>query len=195
MQPVDMIFVMAGRMERKHYALELYQAGMAPQLVFSVGRFEVSRMHTLGLGSFGELVALRDRTEPHERHFFVTVSASGIRIEKGRCPRWSTYGEALGLRSFLEMAGVRKVMVVSTDVHLARVALTFSRVFRDTPFEFVYCPVSPRYGFVKRDGCWARAYDRRLVIKELMKLIGYRVILAMPTWASRWLMRLDTARR
>src|ERR1035438_7158796 len=43
-QPVDLIFVMAGRMERKHYGLELYRAGVAPQLVLSVGRFEVSKV-------------------------------------------------------------------------------------------------------------------------------------------------------
>jgi len=48
-QPCDLIFVLAGRMERKPYGLELYLAGMAPRLVLSVGRFEVSRMHQLGL--------------------------------------------------------------------------------------------------------------------------------------------------
>src|SRR5215469_8112970 len=103
LQPVDMIFVMAGRMERKHYALELYRARIAPELVLSVGRFEVSRMHQIGLGTFDELKTLRDQTRPQERHFFVMVDASGIHIEKTWCPRWSTYGEALGLRSFLEM--------------------------------------------------------------------------------------------
>lgn len=45
-QAADLIFMLAGRTERKHFGLELYSAGMAPQLLLSVGRFEVSRMHT-----------------------------------------------------------------------------------------------------------------------------------------------------
>jgi hypothetical protein len=56
-------------------------------------------MHQIGLGTFDELRTLRDQTQPQERHFFVTVNASGIHIEKTWCPRWSTYGEALGFDS------------------------------------------------------------------------------------------------
>src|ERR1035441_3224688 len=46
-EAVDLIFVMAGRMERKQYGLELYRAGIAPRLILSVGRFEVSKMSRL----------------------------------------------------------------------------------------------------------------------------------------------------
>src|SRR5258708_1146722 len=87
-QPVDLIFVMAGQMERKPYGLELYRAGLAPQLVLSTGRFEVSRMRTLGLERNDELIALRDRIQPHERHFFVTLDAAGVHIEQLTLPRW-----------------------------------------------------------------------------------------------------------
>jgi uncharacterized SAM-binding protein YcdF (DUF218 family) len=189
-QPADMIFVMAGRMERKRYGLELYAAGLAPELVLSVGRFEVSRMHTLGVDGLDELVTLRNRTEPHERHFLVKLDASGVRVEKIKCPRWSTYGEALGLRQFLEQERPCKVIVVSTDVHLRRVVLTFAKVFRDAPFQFLYCSVPSRFGFLKRDEWWMRADDRWFVIKEAMKLAGYCAILSMPAWAIRRLMRL-----
>src|ERR1700730_17985669 len=61
-EPADFIFVLAGRMERKQYALELYRAQVAPRLILSVGRFEVSRMHTLDVFSaddLKELVSLR----------------------------------------------------------------------------------------------------------------------------------------
>src|SRR6266702_4009592 len=69
-ESAELIFVMAGRMQRKQYGLELYRAGIAPRLVLSVGRFEVSKMCRLDLEDFHELVALRERTQPDERHFF-----------------------------------------------------------------------------------------------------------------------------
>ena len=97
---------MAGRMERKQYGLELYRAGIAQRLVLSVGRFEVSKMSRLELDGFRELVALRERTQPDERHFFTRVDLSGIHIERAKLQRWSTYGEALGLRQFLEAENV-----------------------------------------------------------------------------------------
>jgi hypothetical protein len=73
---------------------------------------------------------------------------------------------------------------------MQRVAFAFSKVFRDLPYEFIYCPVPDRYEFVKRDGWWKRLHDRQFVITEMMKLIGYRIVLVMPGWASRRLMRL-----
>ena len=189
-EPADLLFVMAGRMERKPYGLELYRAGLSPLLVLSVGRFEVSRMGKLDLGDLGELMALRDKTCADDRHFFVSLDAAGIHIGKASIPRWSTYGEALALRRFLKGHPARRVLVVSTDVHLRRVALTFASVFRNVPVEFRYCPVPSRFGFVSKDRWWTRSVDRWFVFQELMKLGGYAVILSTPAWAIRRLMRL-----
>ena len=189
--PADLIFVMAGRPERKQYGLELYRTGIAPRLVLSIGRFEVSRMHTLGLEGIGELVAVRDQTPPDERHFFVTVDSTGIRIEKARLRTWNTYGEVLGLRHWLEKERRLRVMVVSTDVHLRRVAFTAGRVFRGTEPEFCYAAVPPRLAHVKKEVWWTRPTDRRFVMKEMVKLAGYRVILSAPGWILRRLMRLN----
>ena len=160
--------------------------------MLSVGRFEVSKMHKLELESAvaEELTALRAKTQPDERHFFVKVDAFGVSIEKRALPRWSTYGEILALRQFLEAVNLRRVMIVSTDIHLRRVAFTCARVFRGTPIEFLYCPVPSRLESPRKDGWWTRPDDRRYVIKEAMKLIGYGVILFMPASASRRLMRL-----
>ena len=189
-EPVDLIFVMAGRMERKHYGLELFREGLSPRLLLSVGRFEVSRMHTLGLDGIGRLTVLRDQTPPDDRNFFVELDSEGVRIEKSQLPRCSTYGEILGLRTFLAKRQVRRVMVISTDVHLRRSAMVFDRIFRDVPIKFLYCPVPSRFGFLERDGWWKRADDRMFVVKECVKLLGYWVILSTPVWAVRRLMRL-----
>src|SRR5690348_8660612 len=97
-RPADLIFVMAGRMERKIYGLELYRAGISPKLVLSVGRFEVSKMRGLNLEGWDELRLLHQGTPPDERHFFLTLDASGFQAAKAMLPQWSTYGECLALR-------------------------------------------------------------------------------------------------
>ena len=189
-QPVDLIFVAAGRMERKHFGVELYRAGVAPRLILSVGRFEVSKIGNLDAGLSDGLIALRQATPPDERHFFVEMSAAGSRMEKVALPRWSTYGEALALRRFLENSEVRKVMVISSDVHLRRVALTYAQVLRGLPVELRYCAVPARFGSPMKQEWWTRAEDRNYVLKETLKLAGYRLILWGPRFATPWLMRV-----
>jgi hypothetical protein len=137
-QPVDLVFVMAGRMERKRYGLDIFRAGLASTLVLSVGRFEVSKLKALQLPGYLELVHLRDQTPPEERHFFITMTSSSNRIERAKLARWSTYGEAFAFRDFLKNQNARRVMVISTDIHMRRIALTFSAVFRNAAMQFLY---------------------------------------------------------
>ena len=180
-QPVDVIVVLAGRMDRKLYGLELYNSRIAPRLALSVGRFEVSRMRSFGLERYDDLVALRDATPPEERHFLMVLGESGTHIQKLRLPRWSTYGEALGLRVFVQNQGVRRVMVVSTGIHLKRTALAFKAAFRGTDFEFIYCPVPAR--------AQLRQPGFGYIAQEYFKTIGYALFLALPPRLSGFLMR------
>ena len=181
-QPVDIIVVLAGRMDRKVYGLELYNAGIAPRVVLSVGRFEVSRMRSLGLDRVDDLVALRDATPREERHFLAVVGESGTQIQRVRLPRWSTYGEALGLHAFLQNQGVRRVMVVSTGIHLRRAALAFNAASRGTGLKFIYCPVPARQPWPPPGS--------RYVMQESLKIVGYYLILCLPPRLSRFLMRV-----
>jgi uncharacterized SAM-binding protein YcdF (DUF218 family) len=190
-QPADMIFVLAGRMERKRFGLELYQAGLAPRLLISIGRYEISRLRPTGLENVDELIALRDRTPPGERHFFWEKDATGVRIHQAPLRRWSTYGEVLALRAYLEPAMPRSLIVVSTDVHLRRVALVFERIFRGVPLETRFCAVPTPLSAVQKAAWWTRAKDRRSVLTELLKLAGYKLILAMPDRLIPLLMRLQ----
>jgi hypothetical protein len=139
-------------------------------------------MAQLDLEGMDALVELRDKTPPAERHFFVSLDATGVHVDKVHTPRISTYGEALALRQFLELHPARKVIVISTYVHLRRVAIAFAHVFRDSSIEFRFCPVPPRFERLKKSS-W-------FVIREMMKLGGYAVILSTPAWAVRRLMRL-----
>ena len=181
---------MAGRMDRKQYGIELFRRGLAPRLVLSVGRFEVSKMPVLGLDCAEDLKALRDRIPAEERHFFVILDGLGVHIEKASLPRWNTYGEMLGLRQLLGREPMRRIMVVSTDIHLNRVAVTLAKVCRGMQVEFRYCPVPLTPASPSKENWWLRAHDRRFVGSELVKLAGYRIILSMPAAVSGWLMRL-----
>lgn len=189
-KPADLIFVMAGRMERKQYGLELYRAGVAPRLVLSVGRFEVNKMSKLPLQSLDELIVLRDTTPPNQRHFFVKLYPSGIAVEKVRLPKWNTYGEALALRELVAKEKARRLIVVSTDVHLRRVRLTCRTLFRRTDVEVSYCAVPFHLAHIRKNNWWTRSHDRWFVLKEWIKLLGYRVILSTPVWVAHRLMRV-----
>jgi hypothetical protein len=186
----DLIFVIAGRMDRKRYGIELYQAGFAPRLLLSIGRFEVSKMSTLDFGPANELIGLRDCTAPNERHFFCEMNASGIQIEKVRLRRWSTYGELLGLREWLIGDGVRSLIIVSTDIHLRRISISIEKIFRGMPLKVRYCPVPDRYSSFRNESWWMRQADRSFLTKEAIKLMGYWIILTMPDAFVQRLMRL-----
>jgi hypothetical protein len=175
----DLIFVHAGRMERKQYGIELYRSGIAPRLILSVGRFEISKMAAMGFEGAAELIAQRDRAAPGDRHFFCEMSGSGIGIEKVRLRSWDTYGELLALRDFLKCNMPGNLLIVSTDVHLRRVALTFQKVFGGVP-NAKFCPVPVSKSSLIKDSWWSKPENRNFVLKESIKLAGYRTILAMP---------------
>ena len=188
--PADLIFVLAGKIERKRYGLELYRAHFAKQLLLSVGRFEVSKVPGLSITSSSELIAKRDLTPPEERHFFCQIDARQIRIYNPKLCIWNTYGEALGLRDHLANEPASRVIVISTDIHLRRVALAFEKMFRGSAVEFQYCPVPERQSSVSKNQWWTRADDRNYVLSETLKLACYGLILLLPDFAVRRCMRL-----
>jgi hypothetical protein len=180
-EPADLIFVFAGRMDRKRYGRELYQAGLAAALLLSVGRFEVSKMRMADFPALDKLISLRDRTAPGERHFFCEITASsGIRIARPKLRKWNTYAEVLALREFLAHNLPRSLILVSTDLHLRRITAVFETVFREAPVEVRYCPVPPSSSSVRKEEWWTRNEDRTYVFKETIKLAAYRAILTMP---------------
>ena len=147
-------------------------------------------MSKFGLARFDELIALRDRTPADERFFYWKMDASGESIEKRKIPRWNTYGEILGLRQYLQEERAQTVMIVSSALHLRRIAFTVSKVFRNVPIEFLYCPAPLLLDGLSAHRWWTRPVERRYLLQETVKLAGYRTILALPEWAIRILMPL-----
>lgn len=192
-EPADLIFVLAGKMERKRYGLGLYDAGLAKGLLLSVGRFEVSKMDTLHLPFVEELIAKRNETPPEQRHFFVEMDQHGTQIALPMLLRWNTYGEALGLKEYFGDELPKKIIIVSTDIHLRRIALTLRRVFLGSGVQFRYCPVPQPQSSVSKDLWWTRREDRRYVISEMVKLSSYQAILLLPDSIIRCCMGLNSS--
>ena len=119
-QRADCIFVFAGRQERKVHGLQLYKAGYASRIIFSVGRFEWRKFHELGLENDGGLVDLVQETPPKKRHFFVCIKgnrATCSLIGKGM---FGTMSEAAALCRLAGKENLGSLLIVSSNYHLRR---------------------------------------------------------------------------
>jgi uncharacterized SAM-binding protein YcdF (DUF218 family) len=120
------------------------------------------------------------------------ISRSGTEIGLSNLKRWSTYGEALGLRDYLAAHPAKRVLVVSTDIHLRRTKLSIEHAISraGAGIEFRYCGVPQGESSVAREAWWSRHDDRRYVISETIKLAGYAAILSLPEFLVQRCMRL-----
>lgn len=123
-RPADLIFVLAGHMSRKHYALQLFRERLAPRLLFSVGRFEIRRFSKMALPTQLDLLKLAQDVPPPLRHFFVMFQ--GTECHVGHVPpRWfGTLTEIAALSRWLDAnPEVRSLVVISNEAHLRRVRM------------------------------------------------------------------------
>jgi len=180
----EVLFVFAGRQERKPYGLSLWRRGYAPTLVLSVGRFEWRRFAELGLRDDGGLIDLVQRTPPEERHFFVVLHGSTARAFRVETRGLGTWNEAKALAEFLERERVRSVLVVSSASHLRR-ALTTLRALAPREIRIDATAVPERESSIAREGWWRTARQRRMVLWEAVKLLLYRARLGLIALSGR----------
>ena len=185
----DLIFVLAGRRERKPYGLELWREGYAPTLVLSVARFEWRRFVELGLPDDGGLAELVQRTPPRERHFFVVLRRAGpvetaaraFRVKTGGLGTWN---EARALAEFIDRERIRSVLVVSSASHLRRAVATLRGL--SPPGVRIDATAVPEHeSSIPRDGWWRTARTRRAVLWEAVKLLLYRARLGLTALSGR----------
>jgi uncharacterized SAM-binding protein YcdF (DUF218 family) len=120
----DLIFVLAGRVHRKEYALELFRQGLAPRLLLSVGRFEIRRFSKMVLPVPLDLLKLAQEMPPPQRHYFVFFAGQKVRVEHVLPGRFGTLTEIDALARWLaENPDIRSVLVVSSDTHLRRIRM------------------------------------------------------------------------
>jgi len=170
----DCIFVFAGHQERKSYGIQLWREEWAPRLILSVGRFEWRKFYGLDLPSDGGLKLLVERTAPKVRHFFVSFDgddARSVLVEKGR---YGTLTEAQGLAQFIKNEGLQSLMVVSTSIHLRRVALALKAALRGSHVRRTYVAVPENLSTLRREHLCSSQDVRREVWRELLKYLSYR---------------------
>lgn len=120
----DLIFVLAGRVHRKEYALQLFREGLAPRILFSVGRFEIRRFSKMNLPTPSDLLKLAQEVAPRERHYFVFFEGQEVRVEHVPPRRFGTLTEIAALRRWLAANHeIRSAIVISSATHLRRIRM------------------------------------------------------------------------
>ena len=168
-QPSDVIFVLAGRPERKVYGLQLFQEGIAARLILSVGRFEVRKMDRLGFQGLN-LRELTSRLSPGERHFFIDIVADSQRVIVRSDAGKGTCAELMSLSRYLEPDRVNSLLLVSTSVHLGRVRHYCERIASLSDKKICYVPVPEDLSSFRKDGWWKHRNHWSYVLSECAKL-------------------------
>jgi len=120
-RPADLIFVLAGRMSRKDYALQLFREGIAPRLLFSVSRFEIRRFSKMALPVQLDLLKLAQDLPPPQRHFFVLFQGGECHVEHVQPRRFGTLMEIASLGRWLNAnPEVQSLILISNETHLRR---------------------------------------------------------------------------
>ena len=120
----DLVFVLAGGMYRKEYALDLFRQGLAPRILFSVGRFEIRRFSKMALPVPLDLLKLAQEVPPPQRHYFAFFEGQQVRTEHVLPGRFGTLTEIDALARWLsDNPNIGSVLVVSSDSHLRRIRM------------------------------------------------------------------------
>jgi len=123
-RPADLIFVLAGEMSRKHYALQLFREWLAQRLLFSVGRFEIRRFSKMALPVQLDLLKLAQDVPPPQRHFFVLFQGRKCRVEHVQPRRFGTLREMASLARWLDAnPEVQSALLISNEAHLRRIRM------------------------------------------------------------------------
>jgi hypothetical protein len=172
----DLIFALAGRQSRKLYALELFRQGVGNSLLLSVGRFEIHKFAQLSWPAEIDLVRVAAPTPAGMRHYFVSTEAGKSEVELISRGRFGTLSEIRALAAWLQRRPhIRSLVVVSSGPHLRRVrACCHALLPERVQLRFLS---TPNDGWLTRSDWWRDAYSRKLVVKEVGKLVVYRVLL------------------
>lgn len=174
----DLIFCLAGRQHRKKHALALFLHELAPQVLLSVGRYEIRRLTDLAAPPHPDLVKLAAGIVPRERHFFLWFGFGTNRVDRITKKRLGTLSEICALKDWLtDHQEVKTVLMISCPVHLRRLRLCCRLLPASLQVRFIGSREPSLDGV--RDW-WCERQTRAMVFSELLKILLYRVVLALP---------------
>jgi uncharacterized SAM-binding protein YcdF (DUF218 family) len=177
-RPVDLIFVLAGQMSRKHYALQLFREGLASRLLFSVGRFETRRFSKMALPIELDLLKLAQDVPPPQRHFFVLFQGKECHVEHIQPRRLGTLTEIASLARWLDAnPEVQSLVLISNNTHLRRSRMCCRSLLpRGVKAAFLGVPES---FLASADLQGSAIQSSRGDLLELLKVVVYRVLLTL----------------
>ncbi|WP_174734421.1 YdcF family protein [Mesobacillus harenae] len=150
-QKSDVIVVLSGEEDRLQKGAELYNNGY--------GDFLLLTNSTVKFSSTDEALALG-------------IPRSRI-LEEEKAT--STYTNAIYAKELIEQNNYRSAIIVSSDFHMRRTKLIFTRIFKDSDFQLLY--VSSDTPWFNKDQWWGDKHSRRIVINEWIRIVGYQLYL------------------
>jgi uncharacterized SAM-binding protein YcdF (DUF218 family) len=181
----DLIFVLAGLQSRKVHALELFRRHLAPQILFSVGRFEIRRFVTLDLPQEIDLLKIMKDVPPQQRHLFVSLSNREFQVHRMSIGPLGTLREIEALRQWLRpRPQIGSLLIVSSETHLRRLRLC-CRALLPPSVRVHFAAVQEENSQLNRDNWWRAKETRKIVLFEVIKILCYSVLLPIHKLAVR----------
>ena len=168
----DLIFVLAGRPERKPYGWELFQSELTPRLILSVGRYEV-RETARSPVEIPELLSLREKTLPAQRHFWIDFRGGSRSVCLAGLKETNTFWEMYALGEYLGPNFSGRIVIVSTSIHLRRVRLCCRKIAAFAQSPLLFLPVPEDKSYFQRDGWWKHRDQSSYLLAEYVKLAAY----------------------
>ena len=180
----DCIFVYAGKEERKKYGLILYRTGLAPVIIFSVGRFEWRKFLMFNFDINDAFRNLVNRTPYFLRHFFVELNKYGNNtcsaITKGQ---YGTISESINIIQLIKYRKFKKVLIISSGFHLRRVHYVFTKLFENDNATVNLVAVPDNLSEIHAGNWWKSRNGFSLIVSEYLKLVLYFFVI--PFYARR----------
>jgi len=176
-RPADLIFVFAGGMDRKNYALELFRQDFAPAILLSVGRFEIRRFSKMSLPVPLDLLEMAQPVPPPRRHYFVFFCGQTVQVELIARERLGTLSEVRALVRWLaQHPEIRSLLVVSSEAHLRRIRMS-CRALLPSQVPVAYVAAASAYQSKAEQGPPPPSHMDDLL--ELLKLSVYWMLLKL----------------
>lgn len=150
-KPADAIVVVSGGQTttRAQKGIELYEADMAPKLIFSGAAIDDGPSNAREM----KRQALADGVPP-----------SAITIDE---VSQNTYENAEGTKKLLEQTGAKSIILVSSPYHLRRAKITFEKVLGP---DYTVIPVASFDNRWSKSAWWSNPFGLRITISELFKV-------------------------
>src|SRR6266851_8245954 len=185
LQNADLIFVLAGRENRKQFGLELFNQGLAPRILFSVARFEIRRFSKMALPTQLDLLKLAQDVPPPQRHFFVLFQGRECHVEHVQPRRFGTLTEIASLARWLDAnPEVQSLILISNETHLRRIRMCCQALLPRVVDAALLAVPNSFSDSADQQSCAIQSTRSDLL--EFLKVLVCQVLLTLRSHRRRW---------